>query len=170
MPVPVYIICADEMIEDKRTNKASLFNVFDRVIVVPSSGGPDAQKLIQIKPGEAVPMIPLSVVLVSTWLKEDADFGVSFDQQLAIISPSRKTFLIDLPQIEMGDDREKRFQRQAVRLESTPPLFEPGLWFFEMRIRKAGKSGEWITQRLPFSVDFKSNPPALPEGDQAANA
>ena len=160
MPIPVYSICADAVIDDKSTNRISLFNVFDKVIVSKSAEG----QQVEIHPGDPVPMMPINVVLVVSWLKEESDFGHEFNAQLVIISPTKKTFVLNLPNTRIPNDEGKWFYRQNIKMDSLPPLFEDGIWYFETRLRKDGEN-EWISQRTPFIVEIQE-PPTIQVDDK----
>jgi len=143
MPKPAYIICSESGAEDRHTGLVSLYNLVDR-IQLNRGTQPHAT---------ATPISQLR--LTASWMRESADEDKEFEFEAAAISPSgdethlgRGSFIFNL-----------MFYRLNIRMLGLFPIKGDGLFWLEVRIRRAG-SKTWQVQRAPLWVEQLPSLPA----------
>lgn len=152
MAKPLYIICAESAVEDKRTNLLSLFNILEKFTA--------QVKVIRVK-GDKIIRRPLfRFRSVAVWMREESDpWDQEFEAQLQLILPPDETEITGAPEMARFKFKEGRpLQRISMEFEGDPPFKGPGILRVISRIRPVG-SEEWLQQEYPIIVEFEEAKP-----------
>jgi hypothetical protein len=139
MPRPSYIICAQHIVEDKRTSLVSLFNIVERVEIhpLPTVDGP-------------IFLEAMNLHFQAVWMREDGDNAQDeFEHQLLITSTAADP-IIGVP---VTFRFENPLQRFAGRIQAHLMFAGPGTMRVESRIRRVGSDG-WLTQDYLIPVEL----------------
>jgi hypothetical protein len=139
MPRPGYIICSVSGAIDSETGFVSAFQIIKAIPIVPiaDSEGDSAESVV-----------PLSMRVVATWIKEASDAGQRFEGQIVGLFPGEtaeivfgvfEPFTIETPIY--------RFIVPEIKIERFPG---GGILFIEGRLRRVGET-EWMA-RLSFPI------------------
>lgn len=147
MPKPVYIICAEGVTEDRRTNLVSLFNVLEKLTATVEPDGDNEEKV------QRLPLLRFRALAV--WMREESDpLDQEFEAKLQLIIPP------DGEEITLPVRRRFKFkegghlQRISLTFEGGPPMKGPGTLRVLSLVRAVG-SEEWLRQEYPIFVEFK---------------
>ncbi len=149
MPKPVYIICAEGVTEDKRTNLLSFFNIVEKLIAEPLSEKGE-------KPSKS-PIFQLRTVAV--WMREESDpVDQEFEAQLQLIMPPNDE-IVTAPNISRFRFKEGSFLvRITLQFMGDPPIKGAGVLRVVCLVRPVG-SEEWQRQEYPIIVQIKEAKP-----------
>ena len=158
MPKPVYIFCAQSVIEDKDTGLFTAFQIVDKFQTVSLPPPQSGKHLFIMWPGLAV---------INAWLAVPEDTaGDEYENEIRFLLPDdsavalgKMTFMIGSP------EPKKPLYRFVLRFAGPPNITVPGMSFVESRIRKIGTSDEWISQQSPIMVEILPAPPIPPQGN-----
>jgi len=142
MPKPVYILCCQTGSDDKGTNLASHFNVYDRLDVLATHAD-----LVSDPPKIIVP-IPLRIVAVWSG-DEQNDFKAEFEVEAALrVPPTGMEVKVWSGKFRFEEERPRQrftFDINGFYVNSSGEIVA------ECRIRKAGDS-KWLKQRYSIKV------------------
>ena len=152
MAKPAYIICSRSKSEDRETNALSLFEIVERVALDASNPPESLEEQEPSAPQTQRGSSVFIACVLAVWLKEEDDYGASYEAEFGMVSPSGTDIPVPLPPFTMAKDAGSFLHRLMVRLDGLPPLTEGGVWMMEARIKRIGSS-EWNKQRYPIVVD-----------------
>lgn len=145
MPQPVFIACAQQIVEDKHTGLVSLFQLIDGF-----------QLSIRSRDEQKVPATPLhSFIGMAVWRSNDDEHSDwEYEYQAVARPPGESEQIV----------RNGRFQFTTRRVRFIQGLIVPNAWtqsgdfVFIHRIRRAGES-EWLSQSYPIEVTVSTATP-----------
>jgi hypothetical protein len=140
MPKPIYIICAESGVEDKRTNLVSFFNVLE--------------KLSFFRQGTPPPRGRLSSMRVcAVWMREGDEPMGEYEWELTFITPhSKQEHRVGGGTFIFPNDDARRLFRCTVDVVGTPPIDGSGILSVQHRLRQLGAS-EWLKQEFPLIIE-----------------
>lgn len=154
MPTPVYVICAENVVIDQRTNLATIVNALEKVEcrTGPSSGKPAKHTKKGAQSHDAAQVaFPFKSIAVWRRDRSDAD-NDQIEVEHIMVSPSRKRVAITRNQFSFGEG--KQLYRLMVHYQTIPvDLRKSGKLILEVRARKLG-TRQWITQSYIIDVVF----------------
>lgn len=156
MPRPVYIIAAESVSEDARTNALSIFQILERVEMKPApTGGQAVTPNASVEPHNAL----IRMYVLAVWMKlPEDDPEQLYQHQIAICTPDgNERIVVDDPEVRFTDD-DRPLNRYAMIINGMPST-GPGILRFESRMRKVGHDGDdWIKQDYPMLFVAKQAP------------
>jgi hypothetical protein len=153
MPSPVYIFCANMVIEDKDTGLISALQIVDKLQTVSI---PIQQP---VEPGHAIAIMWPGLVIVAAWIAnpEDAQ-GDEYETETRFILPDGQTQDLTKATFKIGSpDPNKPLYRFISRFAAPPQMNVPGMWLIESRIRKTNEQ-TWKSQSSPIIVEVLPPP------------
>lgn len=142
MPKPVYIICSQSGVEDKRTGLLSHFNVLEKIQIVEASPQ-EGQK----RQSSQLPLFRM----VAVWMSVPEDISREFNFEVAVIIPPGAKRIVPAKGTFAFDKALHRFLFEFVGV----PIEGPGILQVESRICKAG-SDNWLSQTYPIVLELVS--------------
>ena len=154
MPRPVFMICSEMASENKKDNQLSIFGVIEMLTLQ-----------IAAKEGATVPPPERSIKsrIIAAWLKEEADEGVEFEEQVVFHLPGATDEVVAAEQRFRFDD-EMCIHRISLQMLGWPPMATPGLFRIECRVRPVGEE-HWMSQEYPIVIEVVHIPPDSGESD-----
>lgn len=159
MPKPLYMICAQGAVEDKRTNLVSFYNVLEKLIVQVKEEGDKEKRSLPPR---------WRFRAIAVWMREESDpFDQEFESQMQMILPPDNRVL-DIPGIAKFKFQEgKHLKRVSLEFDGAPPR-GPGILRLVSLVRAVG-SDEWLRQEYPIIVEFQKAAPGGAEAEPTAD-
>ena len=166
MPKPVYVMCAHDIVQDKETNRMSIFNVVEKMVVKqfakPVSVG-------QMEPGMLPPGLGL-LKAVAVWMKEPSDAG-EFEHEFVITSDGVETSVGSQPFV-FADDPKKLLHRFFLEFQGGLPVpAESGTLIIRSRVRHSAAT-DCISQDylIPVEVLLKTEESEIATHQEAVSS
>lgn len=140
MPKPVYIVCSQAGIEDKRTGLVSIFNVIEKIQITTKQLDPTSKQSIL-----GIPTLRVLAVWMTT---EEDKPDETFDYEMVFIIPPANKELVAVKGQFLFTKPLHRFFIDCVGL----PIEGTGILRIESRIRKVS-SEEWLRQSYPIFLE-----------------
>ena len=155
MPKPVYILCAENITQDRETNLVSISNVIEKFDVtgIPVDLGqlPNTDELSKKLAQTANIDIggrPLMKV-IAVWALQPGDEGQEFETGMMITSPGKPDMIVGPMPFQFGEGGI--YQRAILTVGGLPPL-QSGTITVVSRMRKKGETA-WKTQSYDIVVE-----------------
>ena len=147
MPKPVYIVCANSIVQDKISNLVSIQGVIERLsVTVKQSGrGPDERPATLVT--EAMQFWTIAV-----WRKVADDDEHEFKGQYVIIDPAGKD--LSTPTTDFRFPAGDKFLFRMLMKFRIESAMSTGMLRVQARIRR-GDHEDWLTQEYPIVVDVE---------------
>ncbi|HWB12048.1 MAG TPA: hypothetical protein VG826_22675 [Pirellulales bacterium] len=139
MPKPIFIVCAQSVIEDKTTNNVSILNVLEKI------------SYIKRKPSDDQPVTQFNCNVLAVWRRETSDINVEFETEFSLILPSSGD-IHSLASSPFTFPEDKELWRFNLMFSGMPPIDGDGTLIFRHGLRKKAAS-EWLYQSYPVSVE-----------------
>ncbi len=173
MPRPGYIICASSGAIDGKTNRSSMFDLLEAIVVHPKKLSLSPPTTAASEPDLQVSADILKALfeantirVLSVWVRDEGDTPeVVYESQLACVAPSGED-LLAIPSAQFFFT--KPFHRLIAR--GVPLMLDypaPGLYHFESRVRRQGETDWQHRQSYPYLVQHPE-PAQTPDQDAPA--
>lgn len=136
---PVYIICADSVVEDRITGRASILNVVEKISFSRNAPRPNEPRVLE----------KFKVVVSALWRAEPAIEEEIENEFLLVLPHSHKK--ISLSKNTFRIMKGRPLCRFNLLFEGAPPLDGAGLLEFQHRVKVPGS--EWQTQSFPVTIE-----------------
>jgi hypothetical protein len=148
MPKPVYILCAENITEDKSSGLISIYSVLER-IEIKFQVMPQAQPLPQQQPFPPIGgfRFPTTFKAIAVWAREPSDVGKSYEGDWIISVPGSDRVVI--PANVLRFTRDANLNRNI--LVSMLPITQSGTVVIEHRIKRKG-ANTWKHQRCEIEA------------------
>jgi len=138
------MLCAEHGAVDRYTNSASLFGIFDKIIV--STVPADAP----LPPQMNNPRMVLTIQVLALWAREPGDEEGEFEYQITIQPPGE-------PEADLVKEGPFSFgasnHRFWVKVLAEPPAKESGVLRLASRVRRP--KGVWMEQSFDIALEVK---------------
>jgi hypothetical protein len=156
MPKPVFITCAEQMIESKERNLLTLVDIIE-MFDVQVTDSPQADTRVNASGGMPVilvPWQPFKAIAVWKTLSDD-DPEATYEVEWQIILPSGEAKTQPVGNVKPNSTTARPLWRVIAVFMTPLPLHTAGELRIINRLRPQG--GEWLTQEYQIMVNVKNH-------------
>lgn len=156
MVKPVYILCCNNVIEDKTQNLVSAIGIAERMMVEQVVSKPNKKKRAQktndreLRTSEGLQATFFEAVAV--WTRDESEAGKEFEHEWVMHFPGEAARPVGgIRTFRFSEDKELYRFRLGVGLGGLPQQNIDGIYRVESRVRKKGNK-RWKSQEFPFRL------------------
>lgn len=150
MPSPIYILCAHDVIEDKKTNLVTIVKIIEILILSRADTEPTQE--------DALAVASTHLKMVCVWKKEEGDDGREFEAEVRFLQNDAR---LGEAKSRFSFDETSDLKRHV--LEFPANVFQEAGWAtIESRIRPAGTEEAWISQSCEILMKTTPVPASSP--------
>jgi hypothetical protein len=154
MPIPLYVLPAHGITEDRDNNLVTVFMVIEQFILRKHPGAVLGTPLEQVVP-DVAPMTSGLIRVIAVWMKEDEDQGIEFEHQFGIAVQGQEQWG-DISKFSFHPD--KPLYRFIMASDGFLVPTEACQGYFVSRIRRMGTEKWTHSHRYPVNVILLHDP------------